>query len=290
MGLQDRQYYQDSYSSPWDSGGYAPESGQRSIIITLIIINVGIFVLDMFTPVKTQGSHWLSDALALKPAELFSAPWNVWQFLSYGFAHASINSKENIFHVGSNMLVLFFLGKPIEQRLGRAEFLRFYIIAILVAGLGYFAINFNGGAPMVGASGAVSAVVALFIFFYPRSTLLVFGVFPIRTWILGVILVGFDLLRSLNPESHIAWEAHLTGFAFGAAYYHLKLNFQRLDFSGLAKVFSGRPKLKIHQPEQLKKEADAILQKINEQGEESLTAKERRTLQRYSAQIRNDRD
>ncbi len=300
MGLQDRPYYQDSYSSPWDGGGGYSADSSRSVIMTLIIINVVIFLVDSFTPrvdlvlasgeTVTTKTHWLADVMGMRPAAITSAPWKIWQFITYGFSHAALDSKESVFHVGGNMFILFMLGRPIEQRLGRSEFIRFYLIAILFAGLGYFLLNLNSSVLMVGASGAVSAVVALFIFYYPRSTLLAFGIIPIRTWILGVIIVGVDLLRSFNPESPIAWEAHLAGFAFGAAYHYFKLNFQRLDFSGLKKVFGSQPNLKIHKPEKLKLEADAILQKINEHGEESLTSKERKTLERYSAQVRNDRD
>ena len=291
MGLQDRSYYQDSYSNPWGESTFSG-GGSRSIITTLIIINVAIFILDIFTPAVGEHAHWLSQFMALKPAQLWEAPWMAWQFLTYGFAHASVNSNEAFFHVGGNMLVLFFLGKPIEQKLGRQEFLKYYLAALLVSGFAFFLIKMNTGASVVGASGAVSAVVALFIFFYPKSTLLVFGVFPVPTWIFGVFIVGMDLLRSMNPESAIAWEAHLAGFAFGFAYYYWKLNFNWIDLARLKKTFSGQPRLKIHKPSQLEKmrrEVDSILEKINQQGEQSLSHKERRLLKKYSERLRKDR-
>ncbi len=293
MGLQDRSYYQDSYSSPWGESAFS--GGTRSIITSLIIINVAIFILDIFTPIVSETAHWLSANMAMRPSEILSRPWQIWKFLSYGFAHASINSKDSFFHVGGNMLVLFFLGRPIETRLGRDEFLKFYLVALLVSGLGFFLINAtSAGGGVVGASGAVTAVIALFIFYYPQSTLLLFGVIPMKTWILGVIVVGMDLLRSLDPESQIAWEAHLSGFAFGFAYYRWKLNFDWIRLERIKKIFSGRPSLKIHQPnnaksEKLRQEGDAILKKINDHGEESLTARERRVLKKYSQQLRNER-
>ena len=290
MGLQDRSYYrEDSYSNPWRD----MSSSTRSVIVTLIVINLAIFVLDMFTP-TLEHSHWLSDFLALKPAEIRQAPWTVWQFLSHGFAHASVNSEYSFFHVAGNMLVLFMLGLPVEKQLGREEFLKFYLAAILISGLGFFVLNFNHpAASVVGASGAVSAVIALFIFYNPNSTLMLFGVVPFKAWILGVVVVGMDLLRSLNPESPIAWQCHLAGFAFGAAYFYWRLNFNWLNLAVLAKPFKRSPGLKIHKPdktEKLKAEADKVLQKINEHGEGSLTGRERRTLKKYSQQVRKDRD
>ncbi len=295
MGLQDRQYYQDdsSYTSSWRPSGSGGVPGSRTIVTTLIIINVAIFGLDVLSSIfSTEGDCWLGHFLALKAGLLKEQPWNVWQLLTYGFAHAPIDSKESIFHVGGNMLVLFFLGRPIESRLGKEEFLRFYIASILAAGLVYLAVNFNSPRPMLGASGAVSAVVALFIFFYPHSKLLMFGVFPVRAWILGLILVGTDVLRSFNPESQIAWEAHLAGFAFGAAYFYFKWNFGWLTFGKLGSSFKSKPNLKVHQPdraEKLKADADRILEKINQEGEASLTSRERKTLKRYSEQIRKGR-
>ena len=114
-----------------------------------------------------------------------------------------------------------------------------------------------------------------------------------KAWVLGVIFVTMDLLRSFDPDSPIAWEAHLTGFAFGAAYFFFKWNFNWLQTEKLTGMFKSKPNLKIHRPgteEKLKREADEILQKINDQGEESLNARERRVLKKYSEQIRKKRD
>ncbi|MEM9412974.1 MAG: rhomboid family intramembrane serine protease, partial [Planctomycetota bacterium] len=164
MGLQERQYYQDSYSNPFAT---SLDSG-KSMITMLIVINVAIFVADMFFPA-------ISRFLAMKPTEL---PTYFWQLLTYGFAHAPITSKESFFHVGGNMLVLFFLGRSVEEHLGSKEFLKFYLVAILAAGIGFFLLNISEPGLMLGASGAVSAVVALFIFLFPKRTLLLMGVIP----------------------------------------------------------------------------------------------------------------
>ncbi len=312
MGLQDRQYYrEDSYSNPWS---HAPAASQ-SIVVTLIVINVAIFVIDIFSPESSSGLNWLNHSLALS-ADVFHKPWLLWQLLTHGFAHASISSEAFIFHVGGNLLILYMLGRPVEQQLGRSEFLRFYLIAIVVTGIGWVLLNMNREAilvdasgavatqpesepvervaqVLVGASGAVTAVVALFIFRFPHQTLLLFGVVPLKAWVLGVIVVVVDLLRSLNPDTHIAWESHLAGFAFGAAYHHFKWNFHRLQLGQFGHPFKSKPSLKVHRPptgDRLKFDADEILQKINDHGESSLTARERKILKKYSEQVRRNRD
>jgi hypothetical protein len=151
-------------------------------------------------------------------------------------------------------------------------------------------VNYQFGS-LVGASGGVSAVVALFVFMFPRATLLLFGVIPMRAWILGVILLAHNFYIALNPESRTAWEAHLIGFGFGAAYYYGKWNFSALKFGGLPKR---KPKLRVHDPDegddpQLQEEADRILKKISEQGEASLSRRERKVLTQYSQRLRQRR-
>jgi len=318
MGLENRHYYRDDqqYSA---FGGSFGASATRSIVVTIILINVAIFVLDMFSPrvhpfLKADGRvvyqvteqetdtavnapgaepvHWLGYQLALKP-DLLSRPWNFWQLLTHGFTHASIDA--NLFHIIGNMLVLFFLGRQVEQRLGSSEFLKFYLIAIVVAGIGYVVVQLvtGRGGFVVGASGAVSAVVALFIFMYPKATVLLMFVIPMPAWVLGVLVVAMDVMNSLDPNSHIATEAHFAGAAFGVAYFMLKWNFGWLRFDTLKKKLKSKPNLKVHKPDadsRLQKQADEILQKIADHGEESLTNKERKILNKYSKTVRSKRD
>lgn len=292
MGLENRQYYQDD-DSAWRAGygGGGGSGGPRnwSAVTILIVINVALFVADAFSPSVAPGTHWLSENLALRTDQL----WRVWTFLTYGFVHASIDSQVSIFHVGGNMLVLFFLGRPIEYRLGKVEFLKFYLVAIVFAGIVFVLVRLATGLPSatVGASGAVTAVVMLFVFYYPKEILYLFGVVPIPAWVLGVALVVMDLSRSFNPESQIAWEAHLGGALFAFLYYKLGLRF---DWLPLEKwKLPNRSRLKIHRPGEvdpkLQRQADELLDKIAKQGEESLTGRERKILNRYSKEIRKQR-
>ena len=292
MGFEDRQYYRDDPQS-FNSGA----SLQRhSMVWILIVINVIIFFVDAFTPkVSTDNTHWLSKALSLQTDHL----WYVWSYVTYGFAHASIDTRSGIWHIAGNMITLFFLGRPVENRLGRSEFLRFYLISIVVSGIGWVlvsAIMAPGSARfVVGASGAVSAVVVLFIFAYPRETILLMGIVPVPAWILGVLLLGMNLLNAFGGSSGgVAWEAHLAGAAFGFLYYKFNWNFEKLQFGGFSKMLRSSPKLRVHNPDQtddqLKGQADSILAKINEQGEESLTAKERKILNKYSRKLRENRN
>ena len=306
MGIEDRSYYRDSYEQRM-SFGFGGGAG-RSVIMTIIVINLVIWVADCFTnhvgpPNPATGekaSRFLSHVMAVD-TEIAQKPWNAWKFLTYGFAHASLGTKSGIWHILFNMLTLFFLGRAVEEKLGKQEFTKFYLIAVVVAGVGWFLaqmikIRMGGGGPAsaVGASGAVAAVVGLFIFNFPKQKVYVWGVLGMPAWVLGIILIGGDIITSLNDSSRIAVEAHFSGFAFAAAYHYFKWNFRWIKTEWIQDRLSGKPNLKVHHPdasfEKLKLEADEILQKIHEQGEDSLTRKERKTLEKYSRQVRKQQN
>ena len=296
MGLEDRQYYRDQqdWGRQWQPGGQQRGTSviSSSIVVTLIVINVAIAILDLFTPAMPGGGHWLSDHLALT-TEVLQKPWLGYTFLTYGFAHSPLDG-DGMWHIVGNMAVLFFLGRWVEYRLGYWEFLRFYLVSIVLAGVAFVLMRIAGDpSSCIGASGAVSAVLMLFVFMYPKQTVLLFFVLPIPAWVLGAFVVVSDIMTSLRPESVIAYEAHLAGLAFGAAYAYFGWNLRWMRFERLGSLFKSKPRLKVHSPgvdSQLQSQADQILKKIADQGEASLTPKERRLLNRYSKQIRNRRD
>jgi membrane associated rhomboid family serine protease len=301
MGFQDRDYNHNEFEQDhaWNRQQRARDrsSSGHSIITAIIVVNVVIWLLDSFSPLvdpSEKGVHWLNrNILCLDP----SKPWAIWSYLGYGFAHASLDSKTSFWHIAFNMLGLFFLGRPVVQRLGKIEFLKFYLVSIVVCGVGYVILAQVFGLVnyIVGASGAVSAVVFLFIFMYPKEKVLFWGIFPMYAWVLGIIVVLADIRNALNPENHVAWQVHLIGAAFAIAYFKLNWNFERLPLPSFAGLAAGaKPKLKVHNPdeklEKLKIDADRVLEKIAKEGEASLTRGERKTLNQYSKAIRNRND
>ncbi len=293
MGIYDREYYRD------EPGGFHLRK-PGTIIGWIILINVIVYLADGFMTTEkvhtfegvavSVPSHPVNDALALHASDL-ARPWLWWRLLTYGFAH---DSYPAIGHILFNMLGLFFLGPPIEQRYGKREFLRLYLALIVFSGLIWASVALLRGVPpqvgVVGASGAVVGVVLLFALNYPRQTVYLYMLFPVPAWVIGVVIVLADLYGALNPARgmHIAVEAHLAGAALAILYWRFGWNFTRLtDKLALGKLFERRPRLKVHRPDDAPGDQDAaagdeidrILEKIHREGEASLTRRERRTLQ-----------
>jgi membrane associated rhomboid family serine protease len=310
MGLQDRDYSREpSYGASqwgggpsggpsWGGGGSWMAGSARSITVTLIIINVVIFFLDIiFSGSQQPGGQARSVMLewfAVRSDTLIK-PWTWYRFLTYGFVHAI----DDIRHILFNMLGLFIFGRIVEQQIRSAEFLRFYLVGIVFGGFVASAqymvpAMLTGGeiAPhfTVGASGAVIAVTILFAFMNPQATVLLMLIIPIKAWLLAVFFVISNLLGWIGGHGQVAYGVHLAGIVWAAAYHtqRWQLDFLNLDlFSRIQGVLkSRRPKLRLHDPEkklaQQEAEVDRILDKIQATGLDSLTSAERKTLERHS--------
>jgi membrane associated rhomboid family serine protease len=287
MGLYDRDYIREDQQPGFFLGA------QRSMVTTLILINVGVFLVD----VLLEGE--LSRFLELK-SDAIRKPWNLWQLLTAGFAH----DPRTLWHVGFNMFALWLFGRDIESIYGRKEFLRLYLTMVVISSTVWL-ISANTLhhaqetqlSRMLGASGAVNGVMVLNVIHFPRRLFYFWGVFPIPAWVLCTLMIGQDLLgfshsREPGGES-IAHEAHLAGAAFAFLYYYTGWNLGRWVPNGFSLgALKPRPKLRVHEPdheESLSDQVDRILEKISRDGEDSLTAQERRALEDASRRYQQRR-
>ena len=289
MGFSDRGYYRydNSYRSASD----------WTAVITLIIANVAVWVLNLLGGRQFS----INNMFALRgdlPDHLLEA----WKLISYGFAHDA-NSP---WHLAFNMLAVFFFGRAVEQVLGRAEFYRFYFSSIVIAGLAWVvSVNFfSGGMPpgrtyLIGASGGVMAVLAVFIWYFPRQEVLIWGILPVPAWALGILYFVSDLQGAAHGGGNVAHVAHIGGAVFGLLYA-----WRGWSLTGLADVGSRlrqmRRRFKVVRPDDdvgrgrhddedevsLQAKVDDILEKISRSGESSLTADERDTLTRASRRFK----
>lgn len=305
MGLYDRDYGRDEELTPWDRHQRSMSQSPKSITVILVIVTVAIHLIDLITASHPEGKP--PESLLVEYfgcyKETLIKPWLWFQFLTYGFLHA----QENIFHVGFNMFGLFIFGRAVEERMGRGEFLRFYLVSMFVGGvigsLTYWAMGVSAGL-VIGASGAVMAVTIMFACYYPHTNILLMMVFPVKAWIVAVVFVASNLLGSISmlygqdqQDGGTAFTVHLAGIAFALLYHFQNWNLRFLDVSnyqGRVERSVRRTRLKIHDPdEKLRREeedVDAILAKIHQSGEESLTRSERRTLEKHSRRQRERRN
>jgi membrane associated rhomboid family serine protease len=130
------------------------------------------------------------------------------------FLHAGL------LHIGGNMLYLWVFGNNIEDRIGPFLFVAFYLVGGLVATAAHVALDPNSTVPVVGASGAIAAVMGAYLVLYPRHRIHSLILFPpfvffrsVRAW----LLLGFWFVSqfAIDPNSGVAWAAHVGGFAFG---------------------------------------------------------------------------
>ncbi len=286
MGIYDRPYYQDEPRSSFSMSG-------RSMIVNLIIINAAVFVIDafLFGPQNAQyrPSRWMAVW-----SETLLQPWKWWQFVTYGFCH----SPNNAGHIFGNMLGLFFLGQDIEQLYGRKLFLRMYLTTLIacsvVWGFTEVALGRHNDR-LIGASGAVTAVVMLFAFNFPRRTILFMMFIPMPAWVLGVMLVFFNLMgvrTGTEGNERIAFDVHLVGAAYGYLFFRTRWALGMWPsgrWTPKLRWPRAKPKLKVHRAEEpysvLDEQADAVLDKLHREGLESLTPRERRILEEYSRRM-----
>ena len=274
--------------------------------VQLIIINVAVFlVLGIlyvfsrilgFEPIFTL----IHDQFSIPPklAEFITRPWTI---VTYAFMH----DLSSIMHILFNMLAFYWFGKLFIEYLGSDKLISLYLLGALAAGITYLLVfntvpffknqaNFPG---MVGASGAVYAVMVAAATLMPNYTFFLMFLGPIKIKYIAGFYIILSFLGSVgaNAGGNIA---HLGGALMGFVYIkqlQVGVNWggwitATLDwFSGL---FTSRPKVKVSYRKNetpngkrnvnlsgiSQKEIDEILDKISDGGYESLTKEEKEKL------------
>ncbi len=187
----------------------------------LIALNVLIFLFGI--SLGTRGTESLLNNFGVVPAALSIArPWTFATLLTSMFLHGGW------FHLISNMWTLFIFGDNVEDRMGVARYLVFYVTAGLAAGLTHVLFASGSRIPTVGASGAIAGVLGAYFVLFPRSrvtTLIPLFILPwfvdipavffIGFWFFTQLAQGLTQLGALGDFGGIAWWAHIGGFIVG---------------------------------------------------------------------------
>lgn len=299
MGLYDRDYYR---REPRTSSAWA---GDGTVCRKIVLFTAAIFVLQILTlgrrGLMSPVAQWLSFDV-----ESCFLQGQIWRLVTYAFVH----SEGDLWHIAGNMICLWLFGPDIESIYGSWEFLRLYLTAAVAAALCQVALAMvlNENTRMIGASGAVMAVMMLYAIHYPRRKVYIMGVIPIEIrWLVG-LYVAYDAypvwqqLIGNGARGNVAHAAHLGGLLYG--YLFWKFDLRRNLWGRLSGLFSWSGlnrrvrqhetirtgKLRPYRPDEsddfpapndsrdFNARVDDVLAKISREGEASLTHSERELL------------
>lgn len=263
----------------------------------LIFWNIGIavplFLLYSFSnDVYLSIMSWLQ--LTSDPSEFIFKPWTI---LTYSFLHV------DILHLLFNMIMLNFAGRLFLTFFTQKQFLGLYLLGAIFAGLVFISsfFLFNAKAPIIGASGAIMAVLIASATYAPLYQVRLLLIGTVKLWHIAFVFLILDLIQipTSNMGGHIA---HLGGALFGFVYIKLLQNGTDLSlivtriidfFVNIFKPRKGTPFKKVHrnvsQPkpktaskivvkDKTQQQIDEILDKISQSGYDSLTKEEKEFL------------
>lgn len=199
----------------------------------------------------------------------------LWQPITYMFLHGGF------FHIFFNMFALWMFGTEIEYLWGKKEFLRYYFITGVGAGILTVLTSPNSTIPTVGASGAIYGILLAYGLLFPDRLIYLFFLIPIKAKHLVILFGIVEFFAALSHTSGgIAHFAHLGGLLVGLVY--LKVDFRHYFLKLKEKIIERKVSQQRWKISKLKEEVDRILEKISDEGVDSLTEEEKKTLDQAS--------
>ncbi len=180
----------------------------------LVIVNLLIFMSVYIPGMRYPGlTYTVYNDLAGRAIYLQTGR-SLHTFLTLMFLHA------DFMHIAGNILVLFFIGIALEDRIGKRDTAIIFFVTGLIATLGQYSINWGSTALNLGASGAVMGLMGAIVYLYPRDKIPMFlGPIFMPAVRVDLAVVVFIAMQSgialLSSSSNIAHAAHFAGFAAG---------------------------------------------------------------------------
>ena len=225
----------------------------RTPVVTLALIAACFAVFGLELWISLTGSD---DALNRFFVDWGAVPDRITTALERGdyLSQAMLTTVTSQFlhggwlHILGNMLFLWIFGNNVEDRLGRIPFLVFYLVGGVVAALTQAWIDPTSQAPLVGASGAIAAVLGVYFVLWPGArilSLVFLGFFyqlleipalvVLGYWFVLQLISGAASLGAATADSGVAFFAHIGGFVAGAAIGLV------LRLTGLGRRLDARP-------------------------------------------------
>ncbi len=207
---------------------------RRSPVVTWTFISANVLIFLAGLLLGREGGEDLMMRFGVIPDVLVHGDWLV-RRLDGGAMGALITPITSMFlhggllHLGGNMLFLHVFGDNVEDVLGRGRFTLFYLACGLLAVLGQVLVDPGSTVPMIGASGAISGVLAGYMTLFPHARVLTLvpififihfmevpaGIFIIL-WFVMQLALGYMSLGAVSEGAQgVAWFAHIGGFLGG---------------------------------------------------------------------------
>lgn len=189
----------------------------NNVTAILVALNIAVFCITYFLFPR------LTYTLALVPGSVYYGH-SYWQFVTYMFTHGSIS------HLLFNMLSLYIFGTAVERRVGSKEFLLYYMLTGTLCGLASYGVYYlaNINVVLLGASGAIYALLMLFSVLYPRAVIYVFGIIPVPAPVLIILYFVIELFSGMMSFDGVAHMTHLFGLVFGLLYILIRMRLNPL--------------------------------------------------------------
>jgi membrane associated rhomboid family serine protease len=280
--------------STWEKIKYEYNKG-GSAIRQIILINLGVFVFTIFVGIIAKLSGFQPNELL----EYFYIPSNLgvllirpWSVITNIFFHSGF------WHILGNMLMLYFIGRVLEDFMDSAKVWKIFLYGGL-AGAALFVISYNvfpifaevkSYKKLLGASGGVTAILVATGFYVPRYQIRPFGLFNVEMRWVALFLVFRDLYLFPVSDNTGGLFAHIGGAIFGMLFIlQLQGKIELPTINGESIIPSRMKKIDVdestlaqeraykkHQPNQ--DQIDAILDKISQSGYDSLSTTEKDIL------------
>jgi membrane associated rhomboid family serine protease len=190
----------------------------------LIAANVAVFILQVNAMATGTNGIAIEQRWALVPARLLEDPAGaIPTVFTSMFMHGSLG------HIAFNMLFLWIFGDNVEDAMGHGRYLVFYVLGGICAAAAQVLSAPMSPIPMLGASGAIAAVLAAYVFLYPSSPITVLNPIPLLWLFWGLfiyfpawLVIGLWFLAQLwdaltnTAQGGVAFMAHVGGFVGGA--------------------------------------------------------------------------
>jgi membrane associated rhomboid family serine protease len=188
--------------------------GRRStpyVSYTLIGLNILVFLYQVLLPGREEFEFILRWGAI--PADV-SDGQRVFTLVTCIFLHGSW------LHIGGNMLFLWVFGDNIEDVMGHVGYLAFYLLTGIAASAAQVWLDTSSQVPLVGASGAISGVLAAYIVLFPRGrvvSLIFLGIFVTTILLPAWIMIGYWISLGMRTAGTggVAYFAHIGGFVAG---------------------------------------------------------------------------